>query len=253
MAALKAILKSLEGLADPIKELYRKDGEEFRLDVEGMVPKTTLDEFRENNVTLKRDNETLTTKLKTYDGIDVDKIKELQETERKVKDGELIKAGKFDELLTSRLDPIKKEFQTQLDTYKADNLNLSRQLDTMTIDEQLTKLGTAKGLRPTAIEDMLARGRRTFSRKDGKVLAIDAEGAQILTKSGEPMNMQHWIESLSTDAPHLFQSSQGGGTPPGGPKLPPGTKTMVRAEFDKLDATARMTFVTKDGGKVVDA
>ncbi len=92
MAALKAVLKSLDGLADAIKSLYRQEGEEFHLDVEGMVPKGQLDEFRENNRSLHKQVEDLAANLKKFDGIDIKKWQELQATEQKVKDGELIKS-----------------------------------------------------------------------------------------------------------------------------------------------------------------
>lgn len=250
MAALKAVLKSLEGLADPIKELYRKDGEDYRLDVEGMVPKAALDEFRENNVTLKKANEDLAAKLKSFDGIDVEKVKELQETERKVKDGELIKAGKIDELIQSRLAPILKEASDKAAEKDKQIQDLSRQMDTMTIDTRLTEIGTKKGLRPTAIEDMLHRGRKTFVRQDGKVLAVGRDGAQLLSKTGEPLSMEHWVEQLSTDAPHLFQSSSGGGAPQDPGHSVPGAKVMRRAEFDKLDSAAKMKFSVERGSLI---
>ena len=252
MAALKAILKSLEGLADPIKELYRKDGEEFRLDVEGLVPKATLDEFRDNNVLLKKEKDDLTAKLKQFDGIDVAKVKEMQETERKVKDGELVKAGKYEELLASKIDPILKRHSEEREADKKDKERLATQLSKVMIDQELTKIATAKGLRPEAIMDMLGRLRPEFSVVGDKVVSLDEQGGMRRTDSGEPYSLDRSIEGLAKAAPHLFQPSTGGGTPPGGPKFAPGTKTMVRAEFDKLDPTTKMTFVTKDGGKVTD-
>lgn len=249
--ALKAVLKSLDGLEDPIKALYKKEGDEYRLDVEGMVPKATLDEFRETNISLKKENDGLKDKLKQFDGVDLAKWKELQATEQKLKDGELIKAGKIDELITSRLDPIKKEFQSKLDAAQKEKEQLASQLETLQIDDQLTKLATTKGLRPTAIEDMLARGRRVFRIKDGKVVALDKDGAQLLTKSGDPLNMQAWVDSLATEAPHLFQSSTGGGAQNNGNKGA-GAKTMTRAEFEKLAPQARVDFTVKEGGTVTD-
>ena len=252
MAALKAVLKSLEGLADPIKALYKQEGEEFHLDVEGMVPKSQLDEFRETNRGLHKQVEDLTAGLKKFEGVDLKKWTDLQETERKVKDKQLIDAGKIDDLIASRLEPIKKEFQTQLDTEKKRNEQLSGRLETMQIDDQLTKLGTTKGLRPSAIEDMIARGRRVFKLQDGKVVAVGQDGATLLTKQGEPMTMDRWVEQLSSDAPHLFQASTGSGAPPNQPSNQNGAKQITRGEFDKLNPSDKAKFI-KDQGKVVDA
>lgn len=250
--ALKAILDSLDGLSDELKKLYAQKDGKFHLDVEGLIPASKLDEFRTNNIALLKEKDALTEKLKGFDGIDVAKLKELQATEQKVKEGQLIAAGKFDEVFASKLDPIKKEFQTQLDATKKENQALHSRLETLMIDDQLTKLATTKGLRPTAIDDMIARGQRVFKLKDGKPVALGQDGAQILTKSGDPVTMQTWIDSLATDAPHLFQSSSGGGANGNNGNLPPGTKTMKRADFDALDSQSKMTFTVKDGGKVLD-
>lgn len=252
MAALKAVLKSLEGLADPIKELYKKEGEEYRLEVDGMVPKATLDEFRDTNTALKKTNEDLTAKLKTFDGIDVTKVKEAQELARQVREGELVKTGKLDELKASWLDPIKTEFQGKVDTLTKSNQGLTSQLESMQIDGELSKLGTTKGLRPTAIDDMLHRGRKVFKLHEGKVVAQGADGTTLTTKTGDVMTMAAWVDTLAVEAPHLFQPSSGGGTPPGGPQLPAGTKTMKRAAFDAMAPQAKMDFTVKDKGVVVD-
>ena len=252
--ALKAILKSLDGLSDAVKELYKKDGEEYRLEVEGMVPKASLDEFRESNVELKKKNETLTAELKKWDGIDHSKVKETLELERQVKEGQLVKAGKLDELKASWIDPIKSEFQTQLDSLSKSNQTLMTQLESMQIDGELSKLAATKGIRPTAIEDMLHRGKKVFKLKDGKVVAQATDGTTLTTKTGEPMTMTAWVDSLAADAPHLFQPSGGGGAPanPGNNGTTPGAKTVKRATFDGWSAHEKHDFTVKEKGTVID-
>lgn len=209
--ALKAILKSLDGLSDEVKKLYIKKGEEFHLDVEGLPEDPKLAEFRDNNRKLNKQLADATEALKKFEGVDLEKWTKLQETEKKLQDKQLLDAGKLDELIASKLNPIKQEFQTQIDTAKKENQQLTAQLETLMIDEQLTKLGATKGLRPTAIDDMLARGRRVFKLKDGKSVAMGADGAQLLDKGGNAVTMQTWLDSLASDAPHLFQASNGGG------------------------------------------
>lgn len=211
--ALKFAVKLLEGLSDEVKKLYVKKGDEYHLDVDDLPEDPKLDEFRTNNRKLNKELGETREALKQFDGVDPAKYKEYETTQQKLKDGELIKAGRIDELLTSKLDPIKKEFQTRIDESEQRNQTLSAQLEVLQIDNQLTELGTKKGLRPTAIEDMLGRGRKVFQLKDGKVLALDQDGAQARTKSGDPLTMQTWLDGLATDAPHLFQSSTGGGSP----------------------------------------
>lgn len=249
--ALKALLKSLDGLSDELKKLYVKKGDEYHLDLEDLPDDPKLAEFRDNNRKLNKELAEAKEELKKFDGLDVAKYKEYETTQQKLKDGELIKAGKIDELLNSKLDPIKKEFQLQLEASKKEKEQLNSQLETLTIDNQLTELGTKKGLRPTAIDDMIARGRKVFKLKDGKPVALGNDGAQILDKAGNPITMQIWLDALTTDAPHLFQSSTGGGA--NGNQGKSGTgKTMRREEFAKLDPSAQRDFVLTTKGAVID-
>lgn len=210
--ALKAMLKSLEGLSEDVKKFYvQKDGE-FHLDVDGLVPAAKLDEFRDNNRALNKKLEEVQASIKTFEGVDPEKHKQLLELEKKIKDKQLLESGKIDELIDARLAPIlenSKKTETQL---KEQNAHLKKQLEVKQIDEELTKLATAKGLRPTAITDMLGRLRSQFTLKDDKVVALDAQGATRLTEKGEPFTMEHSIEGLSKEASHLFQSSNGGGS-----------------------------------------
>lgn len=231
--ALKFILRSLEGLSDDVKKLYVKKGEEYRLDVDDLPEDPKLAEFRDNNRKLNKELAEAKEELKKFEGVDPARYKEFEDTARKVKEGELIKAGKIDELLNSKLEPIKKDFETKLSASEKKNHDLSSQLEVLQIDNRLTEIGAKKGLRPTAIQDMLGRGRSVFKLKDGKVVALDEDGAQRRTKSGDPLTMEAWFdEDLTPNAPHLFQSSSGGGANGDGHKG--NGKTIARAEFNKL-------------------
>lgn len=252
MAGLKAVLKSLDGVAEGLKEHYKKDGEQYVLDVEGMAPKAQLDEFRENNRELHKKLTEAQEALKKYDGVDLEKYKEAQELERKVKEGELVKAGKIDEVFTSRLDPILKAHEAKEKQWGEERSQMARDLDILTIDTKLQEIAVRKGIQPTAIEDMLARGRRTFTRKDGKVVAVEKDGTPVLAKDGHPLTMESWVDQLGTEAPHLFKGSNGSGARNNGNGGAPGDKTMLRGDFMRLDPAAQMNHV-KDGGKVVDA
>lgn len=250
--ALKAILKSLDSLSDDVKKLYVKKDDGYHLDVEDLPEDPKLAEFRDNNRKLNKEVTDLKDELKKFDGVDVVKFKEYESTQQKLKDGELIKAGKIDELLNSKLEPIKKEFQSQLDVSKKEKEQLSAQLETLTIDNKLTELGSKKGLRPTAIDDMIARGRKVFKLKDGKPAALGQDGAQILDKSGNPITLDTWIDSLATEAPHLFQSSNGGGANGNNGNGNANGKVLSRAEFDKLNPVAQREFVVTSKGTVTD-
>lgn len=248
--ALKALLDSLDGLSDDTKKLYLPKDGKFQLDVDGVVPKERLDEFRTNNLTLKQQLEERDAALKKFDGVDLTKWKELQTTDQKLRDKQLVDAGKIDELLASKLEPIKKEFQTQLDSAKKEKDSLRGQMAALMIDEALIKIATTKGLLPSAIDDMLARGRRVFTLKDGKPVALGHDGATLLSKAGDPVTMESWVGALSTEAGHLFKSSSGGGANGSGHGTN-GSKTITRAEFDKLSDTDKASIGIKAARKEI--
>lgn len=210
--ALKAILDSLDGLSDDIKKLYTQKDGKYHLEVDGMVPSAKLDEFRDNNRKLNKQLEEVQSSIKAFEGVDPEKHKHLLELEKKIKNQQLLESGKIDELIESRLAPILENSKKTEAQLKEQNRALQKQLEVKHIDEELTKLATAKGLRPSAIPDMLGRLRQLFTLKDGKVVALDGQGATRLTEKGEPFTMEHSIDGLTKDAAHLFQSSNGGGS-----------------------------------------
>lgn len=246
--ALKLILKTLDGLDEAVKKLYVKQGEEFRLDVEGVVSeaqhtelKTKLEEFRENNRTLNGELTKTKETLKQYEGVDLEEVKRLRDQEQKLKDKKLIEAGKIDELLESKLQPIKTSFEQQLKAATDKNAELTGQLERMAIDDQLTKLGVEKGILPTAIEDFRYRGRQIFKLKDGQVVPLAGDGTVVRNTKGDPLSMADWIEKLATDAPHLFAPSKGGGAPngggrpaPNGATIPAGDPVAFGANLEKI-------------------
>lgn len=217
--ALKPVLKSLDGLDDPTKKLYVSRDGEFHLDVEGGVASPTklseveakLSEFRDNNRTLNTELTTAKETLKKFEGVDLAEVTRMREQDQKLKDKKLIDAGKIDELIDARLNPIKTKFETDLKTANDRNAELNAQLERMAIDDQLTKLGVERGIQPTAIEDFQTRGRSVFKLKDGKVVPLAADGTTRRGPKGEALSMTEWVEQLSSEAPHLFKPSSGGG------------------------------------------
>ena len=68
MASLKFMLENVDDLEDPVKGLYSKhtDGN-FYLDVDGAVAKGKVDEFRDNNISLKQQLEEVNKKFESVD------------------------------------------------------------------------------------------------------------------------------------------------------------------------------------------
>jgi hypothetical protein len=215
---LKYTFESQDAIPKEFAELYRKgeDGK-FYLDVEGgVVPKDRLNEFRTNNIQLMKKQDDITAqleetlkKLRQYDGIDLEEVKTLKAQAQQLRDKKLIDAGKIDELITERISGMKVDFEKQLELEKSEKTKLKEQMENLLITEGLSKAAVAKGVRSVALADVLYRGREVFKVVDGKVSPWK-DGKVVYGKDGSPLTMDAWLDTLVTDAPHLFEPSGGG-------------------------------------------
>lgn len=125
--ALKALLTpaEFEALPEAVRAEYKQTGANYTLDVEGMVPKAKVDEFRENNTALLKTKAELEAQLAKYSGINLEDYEALKETERKIADKTLIEAGRVDELIAIKV-------AEAVNKAKADSATLAQQLEART-------------------------------------------------------------------------------------------------------------------------
>lgn len=244
--ALKASIDSLDAVAEPLREFYAEKDGKFVLQAEGLVPKARLDEFRETNIAAKRELDELRSR---YEGVDPDKFRELAEKDQKLRDKKLIEAGKIDELLAERTAAMKAEHEKQFGSIKGERDALTKQLEGLLVDNAIRDAAAKGSVRPTAVEDVLLRGKQIFRLQDGKAVPFDGD-KPIFGKDGEPMTMAEWVGGLAERAPHLFEASTGTGAT-GATGAGPVGKTMTRAQFEALGPTERLA-AAKGGTKLVD-
>ena len=243
MSTLVKQYDDVESIPEGLESIYTKtDDGKYVVNVEGSVDKTRLDDFRDNNINLRKEIEGFEAKqlegensmaeLKAqleavndkFSGIDLDEWNSLQAERKANADKELIEKGDVDTLINNRVDEViaakQKELAAQKDSYEAqmaslqdDLLNYDGQLNTMLVDNELTKIAADAGVRASAMEDVLSRGRAVFRVEDGQAVAFNEQGRQMyLDDAVTPLNINTWIEGLIESAPHLFESSKGSGT-----------------------------------------
>jgi hypothetical protein len=210
--ALKARIASLEEAPETARSFYTQDGDGFALTVEGLVPKTRVDEFRETNITLRRQMDELAEK---FSGIDPEQARQLMDRAAKERDKKLIDAGKIDDLLNERTGAMKTEHEKVLKAAQDANAALTTQLEGLVIDGAIRDAASKAGVRPSAIEDVLLRGRAVFRLAEGKAVAMDGD-KPIYGGKGEPVTVAEWVDGLTGKAPHLFEESRGAGAGGGG-------------------------------------
>lgn len=238
--SLKPRVQSLDEVPESVRSFYSEaEGGGFALAVEGMVPKSRLDEFRDTNIALRREQEEL---RKKFEGVDPEAAREALARVQRERDKKLIDAGKLDELVAERVAAMKSDFDRQLAALTGDRDKMAGRLSELVIDTAIRDAAAKSGVRATAIDDVLLRGRQVFRLADGQAVAMDGD-KPIYGKAGEPMSVAEWVGNLTAAAPHLFEPSRGGGAPQGsggGGARVPGTvqRSDTKAFLDNLDAIA---------------
>jgi hypothetical protein len=237
---LKLKLKSLEGLDDGVKALYKEVGGEFILDVEGGVPdvdglKTALNKERDRVKELENTVKTAEGQLKKFGGLDPDKVQELVNLEADIKD-----KGKGWERMREQLNSTHAEAISEKEK-RIQFLNsvVEEQMIANVASMEIEKAGGSPLLllphvrkEAKLVEENGKFHVRLFNDKGDPI--IDNQG-QFLTIGGR-VNQMRGEEGFGG----AFKSSgaSGGGVPPnsgGGPK----------GSFNNLDRS-KMTIPEKD-------
>ena len=182
----------------------------FVLDAEGVVEKSRLDEFRTNNLSLKNQLAEQTAK---FDGIDPDAVKTLLAEKAQLEEQKLIKDGEVEKLVENRTKKIVGDLEKRLHGAEQQASSLSAQLLEKEIERHVVEAGTKLGLRASAIPDLKGRARNIFKISGGTISAVDLDGqTPVFGRDGvTPLTFDEWVARQVVDAPHLFESSAGGG------------------------------------------
>jgi len=259
---LKVVVQTLDGLDEPVKALYKPepDGRGFRLDVDGVVEKAKLEEFRSNNVALAEELKALKEQMASYAGIDPKKYKELLGKITNLEEKKLLDEGKIDELFQLRTDAMKHDFtekltakERMLKALEEERDAARKERDQRIIDVELRRAtdNPEFGFQP-GVADLLRREvLDEFQYKEGKVVRVKPDGSIVYGKNSEPVTIDEFLDTVIKDRPYLVKPSSGGGARPGRTNSN-GQKIMRRADWDMIqDPKQKMDFM-KAGGRIED-
>ncbi|MCA1800048.1 MAG: hypothetical protein LC687_05470 [Actinobacteria bacterium] len=203
---LKFAVDDINSVDESARNFYVEDNGKYVLDVEGAVPKDKLDEFRNNNIELNN-------QLSKFKNVDPAKYSSLLELETKVKDSQLVEAGKIDEAVENRVSSLKDEYSRQVEESKGEVSKLRGLLQQKALTSEIGAQASKAGVVDSAFDDVALRAKGVFSVDDeGNLVPLDGKGNVIYGKNGtDPMSVQEWMKGLAKSAPHLFKGSQGGG------------------------------------------
>ena len=164
-----------EKLSDAEKTFYKATGEGFTLDVSGVVDKDVHDEFRATNVTLLKQQ-------KDFEGVDLTKYNSMLETDRKIRNKELIEKGDFDTLLAEHTLAMKSDLTGQINTLKLAAETSANQYNTLAtkthIEGAAMKAFATHNIRPDANNAVMSQIKAKFSLNDGKAIAMNGDSIE---------------------------------------------------------------------------
>jgi len=206
MMSLKYKIASRGEVPTEHQSLYVERDGAWWLDVEGVVEKGRLDEFRANNIVLQKKMNDLEAR---FAGIDPEEVRKLDAEKKRLEEEAARKNGDLDKVLAARLKPV----QEQLQALNIERDALNARLADLQINQAAVAAATKRGLKPTALPDLTFRARQIFRLENGVSKAFEADGrTPRVGKDGlTPMTFDEWAEALVAEAPHLFEQNSGGG------------------------------------------
>jgi hypothetical protein len=214
------------------EKVYVADGENFKLDAEGVEDvtglKTALQKEREARAQHERDLKAEREKLA---GIDIDEYQRLKAEADSKENDDLKAKGKIDELIEKgklREKQLNETWQTKFD-------NLTSELNTLRVDHRLRKAFEDGGVISDRIDDAVLHAKQV-------VKLTERGDLQILDKDGTPLDasIETYAKDLLKEAkPWLYQASGAGGSgAQNGTNGAGGLRTIKRADLPNMAPAA---------------
>lgn len=259
---IKGVVDSLEAVPEALRAEYApiNDGPlkgKFSLQVEGMVEKARLDEFRSRNVELAKKTEELEALNKKFEGIDPEKWPSLVELSKRVETKDLIDKQGFEKTLEERTKAMRADAEAQIKALSSKNSELEALARNATlkyhrsmIDRTITDAALKAGVREEAIPDIQLRAGALWSLNDREELVAMRDGATVYGKDGSKvLTVDEWMEDLRESATHLFKTSSGGGAGGGGG----GGSGKVTSRSQLKTVAEKAAFIGKNGLEAFEA
>lgn len=176
--------------------------------------------LRNKNEQLLGEKKTIQEKLLTFADID-DPVKALEALTfiNESEEAQMIRDGKFDELLEKRTSTMRLEHDNSIVDLTEQLLEASKGkgkykglYQTKIMDDELREVAGKAGVRQEAITDVLLRANTIFQLgQDGTVEARDGAGKLLKNEEGNVVTPSVWLESMKETSPHYWPSSEGSG------------------------------------------
>lgn len=197
-------------IPEELKSHYKK-GENGTWTLEGYVPKSKLDEFRDNNRNLAKDKETLQAQLLQFKDIDPEKYAEAVTKLQALENDRLAEAGEW-KVLKANLE------QAHADTLKAEKAKaaaiqegwnkekISSQTAMIVTRHAVPEEGNMKYVQADVLE------RATIDPESQKIVFLDDKGLKIKNAAGDAdLELEEYLTKTYIPNSKLFRRSEGAG------------------------------------------
>jgi len=248
---------SMDEVPEDLREVAQEENGAVTVHV---VPKTKLDEFRENNIALAKERDELKDFRSRLSGAVGEKdpdtfleeLRGLRETAQKVQDGQLSASEDIQKMVDERVAQMRSDYEEQLRAANGEKNKLNTALqeadqryrrtlvDRAVTDAVLTPNSKA---RPEALPDIMSRAYEVFEvQEDGRLIPKAGQATLYGADGTAPMTPAEWLDSLRRTAPYFFKDSAGGGAAAGNDA---GLGGMSRADFDKLSPSEKLKIANR--------
>lgn len=180
-------------------------------------------------------------KMKQFDGLDVETLKSLHAQLQQNEELKLLAEGKTEEVVTRRVELLKKDYDNQIGMLKAavderDSALKQKEenLRKLAVDGTVREAYMTLGFEPTALDDVIRIARDVFIMDEhGDVVPRDGKGNVIFSKDGKsPITTSEWLNLLSEKKPYLKGVSKGAGAQ--------GNRSSGSRNFAELSSTGKI-------------
>lgn len=243
-----------EDIPQDLKGMYKEDNGVFVLnDIDGLVAKTQVDEFRNNNLDIAKENETLKQAAEKaekesnktiqelqeqmkaisekFDGIDLEEVEKMKIKQQELHDKKTMTMPDVEALLQKRLEDantaLNKKQEESLTKHNAeiakyqDILKLKQErLYKQTVVDTTANIANELGVVEGAMDDVANRMLTSFSLDDDdNIVGKNTDGTVMYDKDGvTKTTIRSYMTALKANelSKHLFKQSQGGDALGGG-------------------------------------
>lgn len=257
--AFEVVFDSVETAPEEVRSALKKreDGK-FSANV---VPNSKLDEFRDTNITIRKQNDELMKFKETLTPIVGESVDEfirnystLTETKKKVDNKELVENSSFESALQKRTEEMNRNYKDQIEKLQTATQSSTSALAEVTqkyhsvlVDRHVTNavMDPKNGALPEALADIVSHARSVFKVDDkGEIIPTDTEGNKLYGSDGSRLlTPDEWLGKLRQSKPYLFKASSGGGAQGSG------SKNFKDADVDNMSMDEYVAWRKKQGFK----